>query len=288
MTPSYIGRFAPSPTGQLHLGSVYTAFASFLEARACGGLWKLRFDDLDTPRNVKGADSAILHTLEALGFHWDGQVDYQHVHIREYEEILADLIAQNKVYRCVCSRKNLSQVYAQTCRDAIISPDTPHSLRLLVEKQDLSFTDKLQGHIIQNVATHYGDYILKRKDAIIAYQFAVVVDDTRQQITDVVRGIDLLNETPKQLYLGHCLNLSTPNYCHVPVLVDKSGKKLSKTTFAGAVNIHAPSEVLLQLLIWLKQNPPLELAHAPVDSVLAWAIAHWNGEKLKGISTIVI
>ena len=288
MTPSYIGRFAPSPTGQLHLGSVYTALASFLEARACGGLWKLRFDDLDIPRNVKGADSAILHTLEALGLHWDGQVDYQRLHISEYEEIFADLIAQNKVYRCVCSRKNLSQVYAQTCRHAIISPDTPHSLRLLVEKQDLSFTDKLQGHIIQNVAMHYGDYILKRKDAIIAYQFAVVVDDTRQQITDVVRGIDLLNETPKQLYLGHCLNLSTPNYCHVPVLVDKSGKKLSKTTFAGAVTIHAPSEVLFQLLIWLKQNPPLELARAPVDDVLAWAIAHWNGEKLKGISTIVI
>jgi glutamyl-Q tRNA(Asp) synthetase len=288
LTPRYIGRFAPSPTGQLHLGSVYTALASFLAARACGGLWKLRFDDLDTPRNVKGADSAILHTLEVLGLHWDGQVDYQHLHISEYEEILADLIAQNKVYRCGCSRKNLSHVYAQTCRNASISPETPHSLRLIVEDDVICFYDELQGRIIQHVATHYGDFILKRKDSILAYQFAVVVDDARQQVTDVVRGQDLLDETPKQRYLQHCLNLPTLNYCHVPILVDKSGKKLSKTTLASAVDISSPNQVLFQLLAWLNQNPPLELANTPVADVLAWAITHWNTDKLKGVFAISI
>jgi glutamyl-Q tRNA(Asp) synthetase len=288
LTPSYIGRFAPSPTGQLHLGSVYTALASFLEARSCGGLWKLRFDDLDTPRNVKGADSAILHTLDALGLHWDGQVDYQHLHLNEYEAALADLIAQNKVYRCACSRKNISHVYAQTCRHAFVSPQTPHSLRLLVGNQDIHFHDKLQGHIIQHIATHYGDFILKRKDSIIAYQFAVVLDDSRQQVTNVVRGFDLLDETPKQCYLQHCLNLPALTYCHVPILVDKSGKKLSKTTLASAVDISSPSHVLFQLLMWLHQNPPFELKYARVDDLLAWAITYWDSKKLIGISAIPI
>lgn len=288
MTSSYIGRFAPSPTGQLHLGSVYTALASFLEARARGGLWKLRFDDLDTPRNVKGAVSDMLRTLDVLGLHWDGEVDYQSLHISEYEDALTDLITQHKVYRCECSRKNLSQVYAQTCRYASISPQTPHALRLLVDDQHICFYDHLQGNIEQHVATRYGDFILKRKDAIIAYTLAVVLDDARQGVTDVVRGLDLLDETPKQRYLQHCLHLPMLNYCHVPILVDQQGKKLSKTTLASAVDLASPSDVLFQLLMWLNQYPPYELKHAAVVDVLAWAIACWDSTKLSGISSICV
>ena len=288
LTPNYIGRFAPSPTGQLHLGSVYTALASYLDARACGGLWKLRFDDLDTPRNVQGAVSDILHTLDVLGLHWDGEVDYQHLHTSEYEDVLAGLIKKNRVYRCVCSRKNLSRVYDKTCRNAAISHSLPHSLRLRVENKTLCIHDRLQDQLIQNVATDYGDFILKRKDAIIAYQFAVVIDDARQHITDVVRGVDLLYETPKQCYLQHCLTLPSPNYCHLPVLIDKNGKKLSKTTLASAVDIQSPSDVLVQLLTLLRQDPPSQLQYASVADILTWAIAHWDSEKLKGITTIVV
>ncbi|MEY2666525.1 MAG: hypothetical protein RLZZ384_696, partial [Pseudomonadota bacterium] len=225
-------------------------------------------------------------TLDTLGLHWDDEVDYQSLHISEYEEALADLVTQHKVYRCECSRKNLSQVYAKTCRHTSISLQTPHALRLLVDDQHICFYDHLQGTIEQHVATRYGDFILKRKDAIIAYAFAVVLDDARQGITDVVRGLDLLDETPKQRYLQYCLNLPMLNYCHVPILVDQRGKKLSKTTLASAVDLSSPSNTLRQLLMWLNQHPPRELEHAPVVDVLAWAIACWDRTKLSGISSI--
>jgi len=284
----YVGRFAPSPTGHLHLGSVYTALASFLEARAHQGLWRLRFDDLDTPRNVAGAVDSILKTLDALGLHWDGVVDYQSQHLEEYHAVLADLMARKKIYRCRCSRKDLTDIYAQTCRHQSIFSDVPHSLRLKTVERQIVFDDGLQGSISQNLATQHGDFILKRKDNIIAYQFAVVLDDARQAVNHVVRGMDLLDATPKKIYLQHILNLPTPHYLHVPILVDVDGFKLSKQTLATAVDLTAPNRVLFQLLDWLRQHPPMELQNENVDEILKWAIENWNVARLKGVKQISI
>ncbi|MGB4497833.1 MAG: tRNA glutamyl-Q(34) synthetase GluQRS [Methylococcaceae bacterium] len=283
----YTSRFAPSPTGHLHLGSVYTALASFLDARVNHGLWQIRFDDLDTPRNVKGASDNILKTLEILGLHWDNAVDFQSQHLEKYEAVLADLIAKNHVYRCECSRKDLPSIYPQTCRNKNLSSEIPYSLRLKTDSSEIFFDDVLQGRISRNLAED-GDFILKRKDSIIAYQFAVVLDDMRQNVNHIVRGIDLLNETPKQIFLQQILNLPMPNYCHIPVLADSDGKKLSKTTFAAAVNLSKPNQVLFKLLTLLKQNPPVELEQASVAEILMWAIENWHLENLKGISILYI
>ena len=286
LTTRYTGRFAPSPTGHLHLGSVYTALASFLEARTHHGLWRLRFDDLDTPRNVVGATTHIFKTLETLGLHWDGEVDYQSQHLDDYHAVLADFMAAGQIYRCQCSRKNLADIYAQTCRNQHIPANVPHSLRIQTDNRDIVFDDGLHGSISQNLAMQHGDFILKRKDNIIAYQFAVVLDDSRQGVNHIVRGIDLLDVTPKQIYLQQILNLHTPNYFHVPILVDAKGHKLSKSTLATAVDLAAPNQVLFQLLDWLKQAPPIELQTANVDDILKWAIEHWNVARLKGVKLV--
>ena len=289
----YTSRFAPSPTGHLHLGSVYTALASFLDARANHGLWQLRFDDLDTPRNVAGATTSILKTLETLGLYWDGEVDYQSFHLDEYHAVLSDLLAIEEIYRCQCSRKELTPIYAQTCRNKQIPTDIPHSdiphsLRLKTDNRQIVFEDGLQGHICQNLATQHGDFILKRRDNIVAYQFAVVLDDLRQNVNHIVRGIDLLNETPKQLFLQQVLNLPTPHYVHVPILVNENGQKLSKQTLASAVDLTEPNLVLFRLLELLKQAPPLELQTANVNAILNWAIEHWNLAALKNVKQITI
>jgi glutamyl-Q tRNA(Asp) synthetase len=283
----YTSRFAPSPTGHLHLGSVYTALASFLDARVNHGLWQIRFDDLDTPRNVKGASDSILKTLEILGLHWDNTVDFQSQHLEKYEAALADLIAKNHVYRCECSRKDLSSIYLQTCRNKNLSSKTRCSLRLKTDSSEIFFDDVLQGRISRNLAED-GDFILKRKDGIIAYQFAVVLDDRRQNVNHIVRGIDLLNETPKQIFLQQVLNLPAINYLHVPILVDENGKKLSKTSFAAAVDLKKPHDVLFQLLTLLKQTPPIELKDASVTEVLDWATVNWDFRKLKSVTALKI
>ncbi len=284
----YTGRFAPSPTGHLHLGSVYTALASFLDARKNKGLWRLRFDDLDTPRNVSGATTSILKTLETLGLYWDGEIDYQSLHLGEYHDVLSDLLRNGEIYRCQCSRKNLTPIYAQICRQKTISTTTSYSLRLKTDSRQLIFTDNLQGEISQNLATQHGDFILKRRDNIIAYQFAVVLDDIRQGVNNVVRGIDLLDETPKQIFLQNVLKLPTPNYFHVPVLANSNGQKLSKQTLAAAVNLTAPNLVLFQLLNLLKQKPPMELQMANVNEILKWAVEHWKVTLLKGEKMIYL
>jgi glutamyl-Q tRNA(Asp) synthetase len=195
------------------------------------------------------------------------------------------LMMQEKIYRCGCSRKNVSPIYAQTCRNQNLSAENPHSLRLKTDSRQIMFNDDLQGKISQNLAD-YGDFILKRKDNIIAYQFAVVLDDMRQNVNHVVRGMDLLNETSKQIYLQHVLNLPTPTYCHVQILVDENGIKLSKTTLAAAVNTSRPNRVLFQLLELLKQKPPSELEHATVPEILEWAIQNWTVSNLKMMTSI--
>lgn len=276
----------------MHLGSLFTAVASYLDARYHQGKWLLRIDDLDTPRNKEGSVAAILNTLEAFGLCWDGSVYYQSQHLDSYESFLAELGQNQLTYRCICSRKILADpfsgdgpnskhnIYPGTCRDKSISADTPHAIRIKTGDCALSFYDGLQGTISHNLAKQDGDFILKRKDGIIAYQFAVVVDDALQLINHVVRGCDLLEETPKQIYLQQLLGFSTPTYMHVPVIVDQYGYKLSKQTLATAVDTKAPNKTLFDLLALLKQNPPNELNGASVTELLDWAIAHWRADDL--------
>lgn len=280
-----IGRFAPSPTGPLHLGSLYTALASFLHARSQHGKWLLRIDDLDTPRNVQGAADNILSTLEAFGLYWDDSVVYQSQCLDAYQFYLDDLANKQLIYPCICSRKTLASiqttdVYSGVCRNKTTLPDSPYALRVKTDSRIIGFDDGLQGLTARNIAEHYGDFILKRKDGIIAYQFAVVIDDHLQQVNEIVRGFDLLMETPKQIYLQRLLGLPCPEYLHVPIIVDQQGYKLSKQTRASAVDLTTPQQVIFDLLGLLKQNPPSELQRVSVNESISWAIAHWNAEPL--------
>jgi glutamyl-Q tRNA(Asp) synthetase len=282
----------------LHLGSLFTALASFLDARANKGLWLLRIDDLDMPRNQLGAASNILTTLEAFGLQWDDTVYYQSQHLAEYEAYLTDLEHKQLTYRCECSRKTLADlgvnenateksVYPGICRTKQISADIPHAIRVKTEAESIVFYDRLQGQIATDLAAQHGDFILKRKDEITAYQFAVVVDDALQKINHVVRGCDLLEETPKQIYLQQLLDFPTPAYLHVPVIVDHDGYKLSKQTLATAVDTESPNKVLYNLLMLLKQNPPEEINGATVNESLDWAIEHWRPDALRLCFTIL-
>lgn len=283
---AYIGRFAPSPTGPLHLGSLYTALASFLHARSRQGKWLLRIDDLDTPRNLKGSAESILKTLEVFGLHWDDRIVYQSQHIDIYDEYLNELANSNLVYPCTCSRKNLADIYSGLCRDKRTPQNEPYSLRIKTDERVISLQDELQGLIAHNLTRQHGDFILKRKDQVFAYQFAVVIDDDRQQVNHVVRGFDLLDSTPRQIYLQQVLELATPGYMHVPVIVDKQGYKLSKQTLATAVDIKTPHIVIFGLLDLLRQNPPRELQNAPATELLDWAIDNWDPVPLKNSRTI--
>ena len=295
---SYIGRFAPSPTGPLHFGSLFAALASYLDARAHNGKWLLRIDDLDTPRNRPGSVDAILNCLETFSLYWDGSVYYQSQHQGDYRHYLDNLERQQLTYRCVCSRKNLADhfsaaglsdehtIYPGICRNKTITGDSPCAIRVKTDAAEITFRDALQGVIGQNLANEQGDFILKRKDRIIAYQFAVVVDDYLQGINHVVRGCDLLAETPKQIYLQQLLGFATPTYRHVPLIVDEHGYKLSKQTLARAVDTKAPNFTLFALLVSLKQNPPDELAGASVTELRQWAIAHWRPGTLTNCRTI--
>ncbi|KJV06407.1 tRNA glutamyl-Q(34) synthetase GluQRS [Methylocucumis oryzae] len=282
-----IGRFAPSPTGPLHLGSLLTALAGFLEARSQQGLWLLRFDDLDTPRNQPGAVDAILTTLDTFGLHWDLNVVYQSQHLPDYHDYLSQLANNEQVYRCRCSRKTLnSAIYPGTCRAQTILASEAHAIRIKTNPQVICFTDALQGVIAHDIRAQHGDFILKRKDNIFAYQFAVVIDDALAGVNQVVRGCDLLLETPKQLYLQQLLGLATPRYMHVPVIVDANGQKLSKQSYAAAVDTHNPAQTLYDLLILLKQQPPKKLSLATVNEILTWAITHWQTTPLSAITQL--
>lgn len=285
------GRFAPSPTGHLHLGSLYTALASYLHARARAGKWFIRIDDLDTPRNVKGSADSILFTLDTFQLHWDDKVVYQSRQLDVYKQILDELTKKGLTYPCVCSRKTLStlttnDVYPGLCRDEQRLPANSSALRIKTDERSISFEDGLQGLIEHDLARQHGDFILKRKDHIFAYQFAVVIDDYRQHINEVVRGFDLLDSTPKQIYLQRLLGIPVPCYMHLPIIVDQQGYKLSKQTKAAMVDLKAPERVIFQLLNLLKQNPPPELRYAPLNEQLDWAVVHWNPESLKNISAI--
>jgi glutamyl-Q tRNA(Asp) synthetase len=289
----YIGRFAPSPTGPLHFGSLYTALASFLQARSQRGLWRLRIDDLDAPRNAPGAASAILKTLENFGLHWDDEVIYQSRQIAVYRAALTRLETGGFLYRCICTRSVLARhqcehphnahLYPGFCRNTLSggNADIPHALRVKTDPCLVRFHDALQGLVEHPLDELHGDFIVLRRDNVIAYHLAAAVDDRQERITEVVRGYDLLDSTPKQLYLQQLLGYSSPSYMHVPVIVDTHGQKLSKQSHAEAVDRDGAKTRLFDALVLLRQRPPMELRGAPIAELLAWAIAHWNPERLK-------
>jgi glutamyl-Q tRNA(Asp) synthetase len=281
----YRGRFAPSPTGPLHFGSLVAAVGSYLEAKTRGGEWLVRIEDLDPPRVVPGAGDDILRALDACGMHWDGTVVYQSVHSDAYHAALHELRQRRLIYFCACSRREIvdsgiagieGYVYPGTCRAGLPSGKPARALRIDTRGACIEFDDALQGPIAQNVETAIGDFVLFRFDGVFAYQLAVVVDDAEQGITDVVRGADLLDSTPRQIYLQQQLGLPLLRYAHLPVAVDEHGEKLSKQTLAPPVDPLRPAPSLIDALRFLGQQPPADLAAAGVDEIWRWALAHWQ------------
>lgn len=285
MTPSaYRGRFAPTPSGPLHLGSLLAALASFLQARWQRGQWLLRIDDLDRQRVMPGAESAIYKQLEAHGLLWDEPPRRQTEHVDEYRSALQTLIEHGEVYACRCTRAQLARsalpgpdepVYAETCRNAAL-PLHGAALRIRTPDQDLRFHDGVRGVQSRNLRRDIGDWVVLRRDGVIAYQLACAVDEHAQRITEVVRGCDLLTSTFRQLYLMERLRLRAPRYRHMPLLVDAGGRKLSKQNRAVALDAAKAADNLLQCLEWLGQQPPPALRRAPVAEILAWATGRWN------------
>jgi glutamyl-Q tRNA(Asp) synthetase len=301
---SYRGRFAPSPTGPLHFGSLVAAVGSYLDAKYHHGTWLVRMEDLDTPRCVPGAAEDILRTLEVFGLYGDEPVLYQSRRTAAYEEALHQLQARGAVYPCCCTRKEIADsalhgieglVYPGTCRDGIPAGREGRAWRVRTDLRPspsplppspLEFDDALQGRITQNLEREIGDFVVKRADGLFAYQLAVVVDDASQGITHIVRGADLLASTARQIYLQRLLELNTPAYMHLPVAVNAAGEKLSKQTLAAPVDTTQPVTTLLSVLDFLRQQPPAALTDGDVDGVLAWAIEHWDAAKLRGIQAL--
>jgi glutamyl-Q tRNA(Asp) synthetase len=292
--PVYRGRFAPSPTGPLHFGSLVTAVGSFLEARRHGGLWLVRIEDLDPPREVPGASAEILRTLEAYGLHWDGPVLYQSTRAAVYEEALDQLFRSAALYPCGCSRREVlsagrvhegAVIYPGTCREGLPPGRKPLSLRVRTHAACIGFRDHIQGHRVQVLEEEVGDFVLRRADGLYAYQLAVVVDDAAQGITHVVRGSDLLDSTPRQIHLQRLLGAPTPDYAHLPIAVNARGEKLSKQTGAKGLSCADPVPVLWRVLTFLDQDPPSELQRASLSELWSWALAHWRPARIPGCRT---
>ncbi|QTP56693.1 tRNA glutamyl-Q(34) synthetase GluQRS [Billgrantia sulfidoxydans] len=281
----YRGRFAPTPSGALHFGSLIAALASFLDARRAGGEWLLRIEDIDPPRCPAGAADTILRQLEAFGLHWDGPVLWQHDRDPAYADALERLKARGLAYACSCSRKQWRDhpIYPGWCRDGVREPGKPVAWRLRSDLglRPVTWQDRLFGEQRFDPAA-LGDVVLQRKDGLWAYQLAVVVDDADQGISDVVRGYDLLDNTPWQRQLQHALGLPEPRYLHLPLIVNREGQKLSKQNLAPALPLE-DSEVrplLHRALTALDQAPPAELNTAAAHEQLDWAITRWEPNRI--------
>ena len=296
MSSVYRGRFAPSPTGPLHFGSLVAAVASFLDAKSHGGEWLVRIDDLDPPRVVRGAADDILRTLEACGMRWDGAIVYQRTHFDAYHAALHRLRQRGVIYPCACSRREIADsavagiegpVYPGTCRSGIAAGKTAHALRVDTRGVNMVFDDAVQGTVRQNLETEVGDFVSYRANLVFAYQLAVVVDDAGQGITDVVRGADLLHSTPRQIYLQQLLGFPAPRYAHVPVAINAQGEKLAKQTRARAVDSGAPLPALVAALGFLGHAPPREFDGrrdardgVALSALSQWAVANWRIERV--------
>ena len=293
--PDYRGRFAPSPTGALHFGSLIAAVGSYLEAKSHNGEWLVRIENLDKPREIPAASHEIFRALEILGMEWDHEVIYQDQRIDSYENILTILNKRGLTYSCTCTRKEIAdssitgisgQIYAGTCRNNVQNKDRPGAVRIKTDNNIIEFEDSLHGLISQRLESETGDFILRRSDGIYAYQLAVVADDATQGITNVVRGADLLDSTPRQIYLQKLLGYSTPTYMHLPVAVNNQGEKLSKQTKAALLDISNPVKQLVEAVNFLGQESPIELLGNSVSSFWKWAIENWHPEKIHKKRTI--
>ncbi|ULR30119.1 tRNA glutamyl-Q(34) synthetase GluQRS [Dickeya fangzhongdai] len=274
----YVGRFAPSPSGDLHFGSLIAALGSYLQARACRGRWLVRIEDIDPPREVPGAAARILRQLEQYGLLWDGDVLYQSRRHDLYRAVLADLQRQGKCYYCTCTRQRIQQIgghYDGHCRDRGL-PSNQAALRLRQSQPVLSFHDRLRGQIDADPMLAREDFIIHRRDGLFAYNLAVVVDDHDQGVTEIVRGADLIEPTVRQLSLYHQLDYPAPAYVHLPLALNCDGNKLSKQNHAPALPDGDPRAVLAQALAFLRQPLPAHWRDLDRDALLAWAVAHWS------------
>ena len=290
---AYVGRFAPSPTGPLHFGSFVAALASWLDARTAGGKWLLRMEDLDRPRVKSDAADRILAQLERAGLHWDGEVAWQSRRLELYRQALDRLSAMDATYWCACTRKEIADsaivrhapdgagVYAGTCRGGFARGKSPRAIRVRTGPEPIAFVDRVQGPVSQSVEREVGDFVVFRADGTFAYQLAVVVDDADQGVTDVVRGADLIDSTPRQIHLQRLLGLPTPRYLHVPVAVSAAGEKLSKQKDAAEGSLRD----LRAALAFLGHAAPAEVAD---DELLAWAKGAWNPGAIPRQRTISV
>lgn len=271
---TYVGRFAPSPTGPLHFGSLLTAFASYCDAKSKQGRWLVRIEDTDIPRICAGSEDHILRCLDAFCFNSDSEIIFQKDRLAIYEQVLEQLRQHQYTYACACTRKILgaNHIYQGTCRHLNL-PFEQHAIRLKVNPAEICFVDALQGLQCCNLEQTLGDFILKRRDGIISYQLAVVVDDFLQGVTHVVRGADLLDNTARQIWLGQCLNYPKLHYMHLPLAMNAQGQKLSKQNLAQALDITQAPQLLAQAAQALEQ-PPLDIDRP--DIMLKQAVQQWK------------
>lgn len=281
----YRGRFAPSPTGTLHFGSLIAAIGSYLQARVNQGEWWVRIEDIDPPREVAGASDAILTSLEAHGLVWD-RLCYQHDRLDHYAMALEKLQQIGQVYPCTCSRREIAastgqeegpRVYPGTCRDKTVVTGARYALRIDTRNSTIQFEDGIQGR--QSFPLHRisGDFVLRRADGLFSYQLAVAIDDTEQGMTEIVRGYDLIDSTARQMYLHRLLGLSSPAYAHLPVALDpETGRKLSKQTSARPLDDSIAATNVWDVLDFLGQNPPPALRHTDLAELWHWAITNWQ------------
>ena len=291
--PVPCGRFAPTPSGPLHLGSLLAAVGSYLSAKQASGRWLLRIEDLDRHRSISGAAEQIPRILEAFGFEWDGKIEFQNDRIPYYEQALARLEAAGLCYACRCSRSQLAAqplepgdelIYPGTCREDPDARHGPHALRFRTGglPAEVEFEDRLQGLVSEDCRRKAGDFVIRRRDGFFAYHLAVVVDDELQGVTEVVRGCDLLSCTPRQILLQRAIGYRTPAYAHLPLLLEADGRKLAKSRHAVPLDSDRAAPALWQALAWLRQKPPVELAQATVRDIWAWALPNWRPEPLMG------
>ncbi|WP_330924466.1 tRNA glutamyl-Q(34) synthetase GluQRS [Candidatus Sororendozoicomonas aggregata] len=289
VTPPYTGRFAPSPSGPLHFGSLVTALASYLDARAHQGQWLVRIEDIDPPREQPGSALLILKALENYGMIWDGEVLYQSLRTGAYQHELERLLKQGLLYPCTCTRKRLAGlagVYPGYCRSKTSMPQGPYSLRLQCPDQPVVFEDRIQGRQEQQLSA-LGDFILRRKDNLYAYQLAVCVDDAFQKISHVVRGYDLMDSTSKQLYLQSVLGYRQPAYAHVPVITaNNTGEKLSKQNHAAPLPLDEPRPLLIKAMNVIGVDLDISLNHCSVEEIIHWGVKHWRINNIIQSSSI--
>ncbi len=289
----YVGRFAPSPTGPLHFGSLVAAVASCLQARAKGGQWLLRIEDIDPPREQPGATDDILHALDRYGFEWDGDTIFQSQSSGEHTAALTRLLEAGHAYHCTCSRRDLADlpkgplgtIYPGYCRSGCKAGDS--AIRIRTDDEPITFHDALQGTISHRLQRESGDFVIRRRDGLVAYQLAVVVDDAMQGVTEVVRGIDLIDSTPRQIWLQRLLGYLTPDYMHIPVITHPNGDKFSKLTGAPGIRDDAAAETLFDALVALMQRPPNCLSTAPLKEIWQWAFESWKSDRLLGNKAVI-